>query len=164
MKIRRVGAGDWVVWRGLRLAALADAPEAFLTTLETAQAFTDDDWRAALGPKRGLKAVAFVDDRAVGMVGAYVDDARPGAAQLISMWVHPDARSTGVADGLVEEALAWAREQGFGVVELDVEQGNGRASRFYERLGFTFTGESEVIERLSEASSMVCSRMARHLA
>jgi hypothetical protein len=44
--INRVGEDDWRVWRDVRLAALADAPEAFASGTEQEEVLPEDDWRA----------------------------------------------------------------------------------------------------------------------
>jgi hypothetical protein len=43
--VTRVTEQDWRSWREIRLAALAEAPDAFADTLSQAEALPDDDWR-----------------------------------------------------------------------------------------------------------------------
>jgi len=43
--VRRVEPDEWQTFRDIRLAALADAPSAYLTTLAEAQAQPDQLWR-----------------------------------------------------------------------------------------------------------------------
>jgi ribosomal protein S18 acetylase RimI-like enzyme len=57
--------------------------------------------------------------------------------ELISMWVAPHVRGTGAADALVQAVVDWARQIGAIGVRLSVRRANGRAIRFYERMGFT---------------------------
>lgn len=65
------------------------------------------------------------------------------AAVLNEIYVGPDARGTGLADDLMEAALALARDQDLPLdrVVLDVDRANERARAFYERHGFTHWGE-----------------------
>ena len=64
---------------------------------------------------------------------------------VYSMWVAPQARGRGVAADLIAAVREAAVEAGAEAIGLHVFEGNDRARRVYERLGFVFTGESEVI-------------------
>jgi hypothetical protein len=46
LTVTRVGEEGWRAWREIRLAALADAPDAFADTLAGAAALPERDWRA----------------------------------------------------------------------------------------------------------------------
>lgn len=45
LSVARVHADDWHRFRALRLAALADSPEMFGSTLRREQAFSEEEWR-----------------------------------------------------------------------------------------------------------------------
>lgn len=57
-------------------------------------------------------------------------------AELIALWVEPDARGLGVAHALVAEGLRWAGDQGYARVQLYVTASNDRARSFYAKSGF----------------------------
>jgi ribosomal protein S18 acetylase RimI-like enzyme len=65
------------------------------------------------------------------------------AAVLNEIYVAPDHRGTGVADGLMDAAVAFARDQDLPLdrLVLDVDRENDRAKAFYERHGFDHWGE-----------------------
>jgi ribosomal protein S18 acetylase RimI-like enzyme len=65
------------------------------------------------------------------------------AAVLNEIYVAPDHRGTGVADGLMDAAVAFARDQDLPLdrLVLDVDRENDRAKGFYERHGFDHWGE-----------------------
>ncbi len=63
--VRRVTSTEWSAVRAIRLEALADTPEAYGTTLDTAQKISDDEWRNNLDNR--FYVCAFVDDTAVGL-------------------------------------------------------------------------------------------------
>jgi ribosomal protein S18 acetylase RimI-like enzyme len=129
------GPADWARYRDVRLAALIDAPSAFGSTYEREASFDEATWRERAA---GDAWLAVAGGRPVGIVGLYAAPGLPeGAVMLVAMWVAGEARGSGVADALVEAALAGAAEAGFAEVVLYVEAGNGRAAAFYERMGFT---------------------------
>ena len=128
---------DWALYRRVRLAALADAPEAFGSTLAREEAFTDIRWRERL--TGGGTFLAEGPDGPRGLVGVLPDRAA-GTGHLVSMWVAPTARGTGTADRLVTFALERAAEWGLTAVHLDVAEGNEAAERLYARHGFARTG------------------------
>lgn len=140
--IRGIGADDWRLWRRLRRAALADAPAAFGSTLAewSGAGDTEERWRARL---RDVPAnfVASVGGDPVGMVSAAGPDA--GEIELISLWVAPAARGSGVGDALIGAVVEHARGLGVGRVALSVRASNEAAFALYERNGFVDVGPGD---------------------
>lgn len=142
IELRTLTPDDWALWRELRLAALADAPEAFFSTLADWQGENDreEQWRRRLEAANSIELIAFLDGRPVGMIGGIpVSD---GAIELISMWVNPLARGKGVGDELIESVVAWARGIGAKTARLCVAEGNEAAAALYRRNGFSHSGEA----------------------
>jgi RimJ/RimL family protein N-acetyltransferase len=142
--IRRVSTDDVEVYRDIRLRALRDAPSAFASSYDAEAARSQDDWadRVAAASNGDERAtfLAFDGGVCVGLAGCGHDDL--GAdRQLVSMWVAPSHRGTGVAGELVDAVLGWAADMGARRVGLWVTRDNDRAKRFYERAGFTPTGD-----------------------
>lgn len=148
MQIRPVQPEEWPEYRAIRLAALADSPDAFGSTLADEQVLSDERWQQRVdGGAPGEHRVLFVavDDHGdwVGMVGTY-SPADPGAdVELISMWVAPAGRGRGTGKLLVQFVLSWARDRELATVGLWVTSGNDSARRLYERCGFTDNGERQ---------------------
>lgn len=144
IELRSLGPDDWRVWRELRLAALAEAPYAFGSTLAEWQGEGDREerWRGrlAIPGSRNVVAVGGEDARTVGMVSG-VPGESPDAAELISMWVSPAVRGHGVGDRLIGEIAVWAVERGARTLRLSVMPDNRAALALYERHGFKDTGE-----------------------
>ena len=144
VEIRRIGAGEWLELRDLRLRALNDAPDAFTATYQEESNDADahwSEWATALaegGSSFGL--VAESGGRWIGMAvgGPHRDFA--GEAGLFAMWVDPSARGLGVARALVEGVAAWARTEAFPVIRLRVTVSNDAAVRLYVRCGFSDAG------------------------
>ena len=142
MKIRVTEERDWTILKEIRLAALLDSPTAFGVSYQTAITNSDEQWkqRASLEtqPKFWL---GFKDDKAIGMIGAGVD--QTDRYNLIAMWVEPESRELGVAERLVDVVKSDAINIGFKQIFLDVSPDNLKASRFYRRHGFFFIDEEK---------------------
>ncbi|MFE6865042.1 GNAT family N-acetyltransferase [Kitasatospora sp. NPDC057692] len=140
IELRELTADDWPLWRGLRLAALAEAPYAFGSTLAAWQGEGDREerWRSRLEIPGALDLVAFVDGEPAAMATGVPEG---GQAELISMWVGPAARGRGVGALLIDAIARWAARQGFPALRLAVMPHNAHAIALYERAGFTDTGE-----------------------
>ncbi|HSK24765.1 MAG TPA: GNAT family N-acetyltransferase [Egicoccus sp.] len=138
--VRRATADDWAQVRDLRLAALADVPDAFGTSLEDERDRPESWWRARLEAADAVTLVAWIDDRPAGLTvvaPAYRD---PHAGGVYSVWVAPDARGRGVGSRLLAAALSAAAELGHRRVLLDVGDHNTAAQRLYAGAGFRPTG------------------------
>jgi 8-oxo-dGTP pyrophosphatase MutT (NUDIX family)/ribosomal protein S18 acetylase RimI-like enzyme len=145
--VRRFAPGEWRTYRGLRLRALADAPDAFASTLDAEQSRPDADWsdRLASGAASpsDLPLVAELGAEAVGLAWARVDSVDPEVVHVHQMWVAPTARGAGAGRKLLDAAIAWAAGAGARRVRLSVTRGNTAAARLYERAGFTPRGAPE---------------------
>ena len=143
--VRRAVPGDEAIIRRVRLAALADQPAAFESTLERERTRTEAEWRTWI--ERGAIFVLERPDGACGIAAGIPHTTEPAAVFLVSMWVAPVARGTGAGDQLVAAVLDWAESRGAHEVCLHVTQGNARAQAFYVRNGFRLTGEELVRQR-----------------
>ncbi|WP_432092381.1 N-acetyltransferase family protein [Streptomyces sp. bgisy100] len=139
VSLRVLTVDDWPLWRDVRLAALAEAPEAFTARLADWGRGGEEQWRARLEMPGAHHVVALLDGRAVG-VARGIPDGR-GGCELRSVWVGPEARGHGVGDRLIEAVETWARQSGAGVLRLAVIPGNEPAVALYRRNGFVPTPE-----------------------
>ena len=156
--VRRLQPDDWQVLRDIRLAALADSPSAFASTLAREQAFAEADWRWRLTNGCSVVATDGEQGEAVGLAGGYLHD---GVPELIAMWVHPTRRGTGAAELLVEGVADWAREQDATRLRLWVVEGNDRAERVYRRLGFAHTGAAQPVPGNPSLTEVQMERLLR---
>ncbi|QDU67482.1 GNAT family N-acetyltransferase [Engelhardtia mirabilis] len=154
--VERAGPEQWERVRALRLAALADVPDAFGRQLADERDLDPAFWRGRLEGARAATFLASIEGRDVGLVtGAHIvaevvggdspeAAASGGAPQvgagLYSMWVEASARGRGVGDRLVEAVVDWARRRGCSRLLLDVGDDNGPAIGLYLRHGFAPTG------------------------
>ncbi|WP_051939772.1 GNAT family N-acetyltransferase [Phaeacidiphilus oryzae] len=136
-RIQAVGEQDWELWRGLRLAALAQAPQAFKSRLADWERGGEARWRERLADPRALNLVARSAGEPVGLASGVPSGHDPAeACELRSLWVAPQARGRGVADLLIGEVEAWARRRGARTLRLAVIPGNAPATAAYRRHGF----------------------------
>lgn len=150
--VREVTGDDWAVLRDIRLEALAAAPYAFGSTYAREAAFDEQAWRGRIsGPfatffgyagPAGPPAAGDQADPAdpAGLAGVVVEG---GDADLVSVYVRPAGRGSGVAAALVDAAANWARARGYPALYLWVTETNQPARRLYERCGFALTGERQ---------------------
>jgi GNAT superfamily N-acetyltransferase len=144
MEVRQARAADWEALRELRLRALADAPDAFASTLQQEEAFPEQVWRQrAEGGAGSVNFIACEDGAGIGMAAIFAEAGTPGRTHLVGMWVHPQHRRRGVAQALVEQAVRWAEERRAREVVLWVVDHNIAARKLYERVGFQPTGEHQ---------------------
>lgn len=145
--VMTVRADDWPLWRRLRRSALADAPDAFGSTLAdwSGSGDTEMRWRQRL-LSVPLNVVFRIDAEPVGMVSAYepASSTIMGArdVDLIGLWVAPAGRGRGVGDAAMRHVLSWAADRGADGVVLSVRVGNAPARRLYTRHGFHDAGPS----------------------
>ena len=60
-------------------------------------------------------------------------------ALLDELYVVPDLRSQGIGSAIVHLLLATAKATGVDLIEINVDEGDVDAQRFYERHGFAGT-------------------------
>jgi ribosomal protein S18 acetylase RimI-like enzyme len=78
----------------------------------------------------------------VGYLACFVD--APGQGHVVSVYVAPSHRGTGLATRLLDGVRSWAStEAGLNRLHLFVHEHNARAAAFYRRYGFTLTGYRE---------------------
>jgi GNAT superfamily N-acetyltransferase len=136
VEILRIGPDEWEVFRDLRLRALRGAPQAFGSRYDDWARAPEAQWRDRLA-NVPLNLVAHRDGTPVGMASGVHDG--EAEAELISMWVDPAARGTGVAAALVGAVVEWARAAGC-TTYLMVRSDNARAISAYARAGFVDLG------------------------
>ena len=144
--ITTVGPDEWERYRRIRLAALADAPDAFWSTTADEAEQPESFWRGRLEAADRLTVIAAVDGEDVGTMGAgpphdaHADAGAKGDAGLYAVWVARRARGSGAAAAMLDTVATWARGQGYRRLRLDVGDHNTRAVAFYRRMGFQPTG------------------------
>jgi GNAT superfamily N-acetyltransferase len=144
--IRPFSSDEWALYKSLRLAALADAPNAFGSTLAAEQGRPDGEWSARLASGAGSgydrPLVAQIGARAIGLAWGKIEPSKPELAHVYQMWVAPTCRRQGVGQLLLDDLTGWARAMGAQHLCLGVTCGDSSAMRLYLRVGFRCIGPS----------------------
>jgi GNAT superfamily N-acetyltransferase len=133
----QVTEDSWQELRDVRLAALAEAPAAFGSSLRREQEFDEDRWRA--WTRSVALFIALAGGSPVGMA-AGVSGNSSEERKLVAMWVDPAWRGRNAASKLLSSVVDWAGSEGSKRLRLWVAEGNESARRLYEGRGFEVTG------------------------
>jgi GNAT superfamily N-acetyltransferase len=138
--IRQLTGDDLAAYRALHRFGIGESPQGFVDVVETDAARPDAEVTAML--VRGDAWGAFDGER---LVGKLTVDALPYPSLAHTFWihavyVHPDARGSGVSGELMRAAIGAAQAKGASRMALWVNGVNAPAKRLYERIGFRETG------------------------
>ncbi|MFD0359898.1 GNAT family N-acetyltransferase [Nocardia sp. GCM10030253] len=137
MIVHQLDQNEWTVVRAVRLAALIESPPGtFGSTFEVASGWSEQQWRQWTAG-RTLFTADIEDGTAVAAVGAMLENSLP---VVVSMWVAPNHRGTGLSDQLLHAVIDWAHASGHQELQLWVLQSNRSAESLYRRNGFTRIG------------------------
>jgi ribosomal protein S18 acetylase RimI-like enzyme len=144
-EIVRLDRQEWHTLRHLRLSALHDSPDRFLSTYEKEHTFSAEQWREEF--VRG-------DWHAYRMAGAFVGllgvTREPGGSPferwIEYLWVAPSHRRSGFASSMLATVLANLRTSGVRTALLWILDGNDAAMRLYEKVGFVRTNVREDLD------------------
>src|ERR1035438_4552955 len=107
--VRETVMDDWPALRDIRLAALADAPDAFASTYASEEGLNEADWRARIATGGSFRA--YLPDIGAsgpaGLAGGYAPE--PGTREPVSAAVRPEARRHGVGAALIAAVIDWAK-------------------------------------------------------
>ncbi len=138
--IRQLGPGDLTAYRAIRHEALANHPEAFVSSAETFAQKSDADIIQMFDAISVFGAI--LPDNTLGGIIAFMRDDTPKERHrgwMIQVYVRPDHRGTGLSGALVDHLVANVPE-GVKQIHLGVWSENEPAIRLYQKLGFEIYG------------------------
>jgi GNAT superfamily N-acetyltransferase len=143
--IRVLGSDEWDTLRDVRLAALKESPDTFLSTYEREKDFGEHEWRAEF--ERGDWNVGSFGGHFVSLLGVTRVPSTPAYQRNLEyLWVAAEFRRSGVASRMLAMAIDGLRESGVQTAFLWVLDGNHAAIRLYERVGFVSTHRRQPLE------------------
>jgi ribosomal protein S18 acetylase RimI-like enzyme len=147
MEIRPLTGDDTPEFRELRLRALRDHPDAFSSDAEKFEKTPLPDIKSRLSGEGqhadNFTLGAYIDGRLIGMVGLMREQNTKlqHKAFIWGVYVAPEARGSGVARALMQEAISRARRlDGLEMLYLGVRSDNTAARSLYLSLGFAVYG------------------------
>lgn len=162
VEIRHARSDEWELLKAIRLEALRESPDAFCMTYDEAVAYEDEVWielsSADTSGSASVSILALDAAEPIGMAAGILCD--ESQLEVLTLFVRPRFRGTGIAQNLMNKVEAWARARGAQRVVLDVEAGNDRAGAFYAHIGYRPTGKRETypgrswLHRLELAKSL----------
>lgn len=148
--VRALGTDEWQLYREVRLAALQNAPNAFVARFEDEASAGDDFWQ-----ERMIRAPRFVAEREgkpVGVVSLGQHDDDPETAEVFGLWTAQTARGAHAAWNLVAAADRKAAEDGSQVLYFWAGSDNAAAVGFASSFGFRPTSKRRPARRADSAS------------
>lgn len=143
MEIRLLEPEDAGAYRKLRLEALLNSPEAFLTSHEEAEKMSEDDYKVRLQSDAAFNFGAFREDNLIGMV-ALVRETKnkiSHRSSVFGMYVTPAYRGRSIGKKLMQTAVEHARSlDGVSQVCMSVVTTNTTAKSMYYAQGFVPIG------------------------
>jgi ribosomal protein S18 acetylase RimI-like enzyme len=133
-------------FKAVRLRALADTPTAFGSSFAKESQLTDADWlkrSTTWSSDKSATWIALDEGTPCGIIAGKFDDEIAQRAHVLSMWVAPTHRRTGLATTLLDRVQAWAAASGANELRLMVTSKNDPAIHLYQKYGFTRTGYTE---------------------
>jgi ribosomal protein S18 acetylase RimI-like enzyme len=156
--VTRFAPQQWLVYRALRLASLADSPDAFGAQLAEQQRWPETLWKmrleAGIFSEDACPLLAQCDGGPAGLIWGKVEGTAQGQGpdvHVYQVWVAPAYRRNGVGKALLDAVIAWARSKHARAIHLSVALNAATATRLYLRAGFIAIGKPHL---LREGSSL----------
>jgi GNAT superfamily N-acetyltransferase len=144
--LESIGPDNVSAFKRTRLRALQESPLAFGSTYANESQITDAEWlkRALQWSSPGsIGYLALIASEPCGIAATFLDEQDARRAHLVSMWVDPSRRRSGVGRALIEAIRTWATKNGAESLRLTVTSCNFGTIEFYKRNGFAMTGNTE---------------------
>ncbi|ADB30944.1 GCN5-related N-acetyltransferase [Kribbella flavida DSM 17836] len=142
IEVRRAVAGDGDAVGEIHAASWAAAYAPLFDTEFAAAGIRSrlTRWHQRIAERDGTVLLGLANGRRLAMAWVAESQTRPGVAEILSFYGHPDGWGSGVAAALMDGTLQALREHGFTRVHLWTLRDTPQSRRFYTKSGFTETG------------------------
>jgi ribosomal protein S18 acetylase RimI-like enzyme len=140
---------DWRVLREIRLRALSESPEMFLSIYEQEEGYDEPKWQSEFmrGDWYVGMAASESPGKPVSVLGITREPDTPAHHCFLEyVWVAPGFRRRGLAFTMIGHVLGQLHSVGVRTVFLWVLDGNENATRLYKRIGFVGCHYSHPLE------------------
>jgi len=150
LKVRRLAPDQGALLRELRIAGLREAPYAFGATLHDALSADptsfDSIAQHLASAEDNACFVLYTEGQPAGLIDAFFEIGGSARAFIRALWVAPAVRHLRGGELLVATASQWLTERGAQHIYAWVADSNTNAMGFYERLGFSSSGDRQALQ------------------
>lgn len=140
--VRPFLAGEWEVYKTVRLKALSCDPAMFGSNFDRENAFPDEKWQASLSdPDLGIFGVFHQDD-VIGMAGTSVkrENLTDPVTVFWGLWLEKPWRGQGLSAPIYQALIGWVRQRPtLKRAVVSYREGNEASMKAVQKQGFTFT-------------------------
>ncbi|SEO87769.1 Ribosomal protein S18 acetylase RimI [Amphibacillus marinus] len=144
MEIRQLKSNDAESYLAIRLEALQNSHEAFATSYGEEKNQTENSYHDRLSSETTFTFGAFIDKQLVGVITLVRETLvkLSHRANLVAMYIKPEARGKGIGKLLVNSAIGQAAQlDGLEQIYLSVVTTNQSAKQLYLATGFEVVGK-----------------------
>jgi RimJ/RimL family protein N-acetyltransferase len=146
--IRNLDTNDWEEFKDIRLAALKNHPDLFLTSYKDACHYDDDVWKETLDGKGKQVFGLFVGNKLIGITGIFTcrDDPTRKTGLMAMSYILPEYRGRGLSELLFKARIEWANSySNFNRLKVSHRENNETSRRAILAFGFKYTGKRKIM-------------------
>ena len=150
MTIRKLSSSRWQDYKTLRLEAVENNPQSFLSTKQETLDEPDKEWQEKIA---NMWFAIDDQDHLVGMIGCYRETKEKlrHTAHIVSFYVQTQSRGQGIGRALLQTALDEAQKMhGVKKVILGVITTQDRAYHLYQSFGFETVGQVKMSVQVNQ--------------
>lgn len=139
IKIKQLLEHDWQFAKSIRLLALQQNPDVFLSSYDEESQYEDSVWKNQLKITDGATFGLFDDNQIIGITGVFTwrGDASGKTAILSMSFIDSAYRGKGYSRLLYDARIAWAKQQdSFDKLRVSHREGNEASRMANQSFGF----------------------------